>query len=163
IRENQLLQHLLEVAAIKPAVSPRLWLGAPNSIKGPTEAVFHRQSGNNMLIVGQREEAALAMLSIGLISLAAQHPRGAAKCMLFDGTPPGSPQREFLEKIVQIIPHPVTVAKPGDLAEIMNGLAADMKQRTEADHGVGAPATFLLFHGLQKINKLRHEDDFGFS
>ena len=69
------------------SVSPRIWLGAPNSIKGPTEAVFHRQSGNNMLIVGQRDEAALAILSIGLVSLAAQYPRGAAKFILFDGTP----------------------------------------------------------------------------
>ena len=28
-----------------PPPPPRIWLGAPNSIKGPTEAVFHRQSG----------------------------------------------------------------------------------------------------------------------
>ena len=34
----------------------RIWLGAPNSIKGPTEAVFQRQSGSNLLIVGQSEE-----------------------------------------------------------------------------------------------------------
>ena len=32
------------------------WLGAPNSIKGPTEAVFQRQSGSHLLVVGQREE-----------------------------------------------------------------------------------------------------------
>ncbi|MDB6022629.1 MAG: segregation ATPase, FtsK/SpoIIIE family [Pedosphaera sp.] len=163
VRENHLLQGLLEVEAIKQPASPRLWLGAPNSIKGPTEAVFHRQSGNNLLIVGQRDEAALAMLSIGLVALAAQYPRDAAKFVLFDGTPPGSSQREFLEKLVAIIPHPVTLAKSGDLAEIMNGLAADMKQRAETEHGSSAPATFLLFHGLQKHNKLRHEDDFGFS
>jgi hypothetical protein len=28
--------------------------------QGPTEAVFHAASGNHLLIVGQREEAALA-------------------------------------------------------------------------------------------------------
>lgn len=163
VRENPLLQHLLEAQTIKPSLSPCIWLGAPNSIKGPTEAVFHRQSGNNMLIVGQRDEAALAMLSIGLVSLAAQYPRGAAKFIVFDGTPPGSPQREFLEKMVSIIPHPVTVAKHSDLAEIMNSLAEDMKQRMENEQGAGAPETFLLFHGLQRQNKLRYEEDFGFS
>ncbi|HWF19796.1 MAG TPA: ATP-binding protein, partial [Verrucomicrobiae bacterium] len=163
VRENQLLQSLLEVDAIQKPVSPRIWLGAPNSIKGPTEAVFHRQSGNNMLIVGQRDEAALAMLSIGLVALAAQYPRSTAKFILFDGTPPGSPHREFLEKIVSIIPHPIVVAKHADLAEIMNGLAEDMKHRMEADHGAGAPETFLLFHGLQRQNKLRYEEDFSFS
>jgi hypothetical protein len=163
VRENRLLQELLEVEAIKPVTSPRIWLGAPNSIKGPTEAVFHRQSGNNMLIVGQRDEAALAILSLALVSLAAQYPVGAAEFILFDGTPPGSQQRDYLERIVNAIPHKVTLAKGGDLTEIMNGLAAEMKRRTEEDHGSSAPATFLFFHGLQKFNKLRHEDDFGFS
>jgi DNA segregation ATPase FtsK/SpoIIIE-like protein len=163
IRENRELQKLLELDSIAPTLSPRVWLGAPNSIKGPTEAVFHRQSGNNLMIVGQREEAALAILSLALISLAAQYAAGAAQFILFDGTPPGSAQREFLERIVHAIPHPVNVAKPGDLAEIMNGLAEDMKKRVEEDHGANAPATFLFFNGLQKLNKLRHEDDFGFS
>jgi len=43
-----------------PAGAPsaaRVWLGAPNSIKGPTEVVFQKQSGNNLLVVGQRDEA----------------------------------------------------------------------------------------------------------
>src|SRR6185437_3948707 len=43
-----------------PAKAPaqsRAWLGAPNSIKGPTEAVFQKQSGNNLLVVGQNAEA----------------------------------------------------------------------------------------------------------
>src|SRR6185503_8005333 len=84
VRENPLLRALLEAESITPKTSARIWLGAPNSIKGPTEAVFHRQSGNNLLIVGQRDEAALAILSIGLVSLAAQHPRGAARFIVFD-------------------------------------------------------------------------------
>jgi hypothetical protein len=44
----------------------------------------------------------------------------------------------------------------------MNNLAADLKKRTD-DTSAEAPATFLFFHGLQKFNKLRHEDDFSFS
>ena len=163
VRENRLLHHLLEAESVKPAVSPRIWLGAPNSIKGPTEAIFHRQSGNNMLIVGQREEAALAILSLALVALAAQFPPGRAEFILFDGTAPGSTQRDYLERIVRAIPHKLTVAKNSDLADIMNGLTEEMKKRTEADRGNEAPATFLLFHGLQKNNKLKQDDDFGFS
>ena len=53
--------------------------------------------------------------------------------------------------------------KSGDLAEIMTGLGAEMKKRTDEDHGAGAPPVFLLFHGLQKQNKLRQADDFSFS
>lgn len=163
IRENPLLANLLKAESIQPPISPRIWLGAPNSIKGPTEAAFHRQSGNNLLIVGQRDEAALAILSTALVSLAAQYPRGAARFVLFDGTPPGSPQREYLDRIIKAIPHAVTVAKNNDLAEIMNGLAADMKTRTDDEHAAKAPATFLFFHGLQRFNKLRQDEDFSFA
>ncbi|MDB6016716.1 MAG: segregation ATPase, FtsK/SpoIIIE family [Pedosphaera sp.] len=163
VGENPELRELLEAGALKPSVAGRLWLGAPNSIKGPTEATFRRQSGNNLLIVGQRDEAVLAIMAIGLVSLAAQYAPGAARFILFDGSPPGTPQREFLERIVQAIPHKVTVAKNNDLAEIMSGLAADMKQRAENPAAEAAPATFLFFHGLQKFSKLRFEEDFGFS
>ena len=76
----------------------RVWLGAPNSIKGPTEAVFRRQSGNNLLVVGQRDETALALLSVTLVSFAAQHPPGTVRFVLLDSTAPGTPAHEFLER-----------------------------------------------------------------
>ena len=98
VRENALLRGLLEAPSIKPAAAGRIWLGAPNSIKGPTEAVFRRQSGNNLLLVGQREETMLALLSLGLVSLAAQYPLGPARFILCDGTAPGTSQREYIER-----------------------------------------------------------------
>jgi hypothetical protein len=112
--------------------------------------------------VGQRDEAILAMIALALVSLAAQYPAGAAKFVLCDSTAPGSAQRAFLDRIVAAIPHEITVAKSGDIAEIMNRLADDLKSRAE-DDTVAAPATFLLIHGLQHFRKLRQEDDFGFA
>jgi DNA segregation ATPase FtsK/SpoIIIE-like protein len=163
VRENLLLRGLLEAESIQRPAAARLWLGAPNSIKGPTEAIFHRQSGNNLLVVGQREEATLAILGVGLVALAAQYPLGAARIVLCDGTSPGTPQREFLDKIIAAIPHPITLAKPGDLPEILNGLAAEMKSRSEDPQAEAAPPAFLVIHGLQKHTKLRYEEDFSFS
>jgi DNA segregation ATPase FtsK/SpoIIIE-like protein len=164
IRENTALQGFLEAvpAAARP-VGARIWLGAPNSIKGPTEAVFHRQSGNHLLMVGQRDEAILAILSIGLISLAAQYPVGGAEFVVLDSSPPGSPQRDYLERIVKTIPHKVTVASGGNFIEIMNKLAEEQKRRTTDEHAADAPEMYLLIHGLHKFGKLRQEDDFGFS
>ena len=163
VRENALLRVLLEAPSVKPAAAGRIWLGAPNSIKGPTEAAFQRQSGNNLLLVGQRDEAMLAMLSVGLVSLAAQYPLGTARFILCDGTAPGTSQREYIDRIVQAIPHPITQAKPGDLGEIMKELGQEMKQRAEAADAEAAPPVFLFIHGLQKYSKLRYEEDFGFS
>jgi DNA segregation ATPase FtsK/SpoIIIE, S-DNA-T family len=165
VRENAMLEALLKAESIKPTLSPRIWLGAPNSIKGPTESVFHRQSGNNLLLVGQREEATLSILSVALISLAAQYRAGGARFILFDGNPPGTPAREYLEQIVQAIPHELILAKQGDLPEILKRLAADQSiggNDAGAVTGHQAPV-FLFIHGLQKFNKLRYEEDFGFA
>ena len=73
------------------------------------------------------------------------------------------PQREYIERVVQAIPHPITLAKPGDLGNIMKELGQEMKQRAEAADPEAAPPVFLFIHGLQKYSKLRYEEDFGFS
>lgn len=54
------------------ALAPRAWLGAAVAIKDPTDVVFRRQGGSNLLIVGQQEEMALGILHSCLVSLAAQ-------------------------------------------------------------------------------------------
>ena len=142
--------------------SANIWLGAPNSIKGPTEARFQRQSGSNLLIVGQNDEATLSMLAIALVSLATQYPRGMARFILLDSTVPGSPERDFLDRVVSVIPHEIIRAKSGDITEIMSGLANDLKPRN-ADEQASAPETFVLIHGLHNYKKLRQEDEFSFS
>jgi hypothetical protein len=162
VRENFRLRALLEAGSIPPAVLAPIWLGAPNSIKGPTEATFQKRSGNNLLIVGQRDEAVLAMISAALVSLAAQYPLGTARFILFESTLPGSPERAFLERVIRAIPHKITHAKSGELAEIMNGLSDDLKKRSDNEQAE-APATFLFIHGLQNFKKFRQEDDFSFS
>ena len=52
------------------------WLGDAVAIKDPTAAVFRAVGGHNLLIVGQQDEAALAILSSALISLRRSVPAG---------------------------------------------------------------------------------------
>jgi hypothetical protein len=160
VKENPALQTLLQAKSLKPAAQARIWLGAPNSIKGPTEAVFQKQSGSNLLIVGQSEERALTLLSVALVSLAAQYPKKSARFILLDSSPPGFPQREFLQRVIQAVPHEIIQANNSNLAEIMAGLAEDLKHGDEKGR---APETFVLIHGLQNYKKLRQEDEFSFS
>jgi hypothetical protein len=181
VKENPLLNELLNAPGFgradllvgqdarqrvptgtKVPATARIWLGAPNSIKGPTEAVFQKQSGSNLLIVGQSEERALTLLSVALVSLAAQYPKKSVRFILLDSSPPGFPQREFLQRVIKAVPHEIIQANNSNLAEIMNGLAGDLKNRTSADPA-GAPETFVLIHGLQNYKKLRQEDEFSFS
>ena len=163
VRDNAVLREVLGSGCLASAVSTRIWLGAPNSVKGPTEAVFHRQSGNNLLVVGQREESALAILSIAMVSIASQHPKGTARFVLFDSSPPGSPHREFMDRIVSILPFQIERPKQSDLAVMLSSLAEEIKLKTGEEETPGDKTTFLIFHGLENFKKLRQEDDFNFS
>jgi DNA segregation ATPase FtsK/SpoIIIE, S-DNA-T family len=163
VNENATLRGLLESKAAKPPVQARVWLGAPNSIKGPTEAVFQKQSGNNLLIVGQNAESSLSMLAVGLVALSAQYPKGAVRFVLLDSTTPESPEREFLDRIVQSVPHEVVRVKGGEVADAMNALAEELKKRGGDEQSNTGPETFVLIHELQNYKKLRQEDEFSFS
>lgn len=162
VRENVELEAVLDGAPASPAIA-RIWLGAPNAIKGPTEAAFQRQSGNNLVIIGQREEASQAIMALALVALAAQYPPGGAKFVFFDGAAPGTSEREYFEKVVGLLPHDVTMVKGGDVTDAMGMLAAELTARTDSENAGSAPPVFVLIHGLQKYKKLRYEDDFAFS
>jgi hypothetical protein len=161
--ENVPLHDLLAAEVLQPVPAPRAFLGAPNSIKGPTEAVFQRQSGNHLLIVGQRDEAALALLGVSLISLAAQHAKDGARFILLDGNPPESAPRRFLEQVVQAVRQDIRFAQPHEVEAIMTELATEQESRSNEGHGAGAAAVYLLVHELPKFRKLRFEEDFAFS
>lgn len=158
IRENSALRSLL-AGAPPPAATPRCWVGAPNSIKGPTEIVFNRQSGNHLLVVGQRDETITTMLSVSLLALAAQRPAGQAKIFLFHAGAPGP--GDMLSEVSAKLP--VTLVQPNDAPRVMNELAEELRARSEGAAPAGGPPIFAVIHGLQKFKKLRHEDDFDFS
>ncbi len=163
IRENALLAEALDSSPAAAPVAARCWLGAPNSIKGPTEAVFRRQSGNHLLIVGQRDDAAQTMIAASLISLAAQFPHGTVRLILIHSAPPGSPEAALFDQAAAAIPHGVTVVRPHDIPAAMNELSAELQARSGGDSPGSAAAVFLFIQGLHKFKKLRGEDDFAFS
>ncbi len=164
IVENELLQSAISTMPASAPSAARCWLGAPNSIKGPTAAVFQRQSGNHLLMVGQRDEVTLSMLGVSLLSLAAQHPVGSVKFVIFNSAPAGSPDEEFMNNITNAIPHEVSVARGQDIAEAMNEIATELKTRSsDAEYASKAPSVYLVINGLHRFKKLRHEDDFSFS
>jgi hypothetical protein len=163
VQENALLQRLLASPPRVAVHAGRIWLGAPNSIKGPTEVIFHRQSGSNLLVVGQRDEAVLAMFAISLITLAAQYPAGNATFIMCDATPPGTSHRDLIDRVIRGLPTQVRVPRQAELAGLMKDLDAERKQRADAVDADSAPPVFLLINGLQRFSRLRYEEDFGFS
>ena len=162
VRENLLLRAA--VGAPVPAAAPdqpRIWLGAPNAIKGPTEVGFRRQSGNNLLIVSQSEERTLTLLAVALVTLAVQYPRRQARFIVLDSTPPGFPQRDFFQGLLATAPQEVVQVNNANLAEVMAGLAEELKERGTENAAPGVE-TFVLIQGLQNFKKLRAEDEYSY-
>jgi hypothetical protein len=161
VRDNPALRGLIEHAPAAAPQTGRAWLGAPNSIKGPTEAVFRRQSGSNMLIVGQREEAELSMMGLSLLALGAQYPAGGARFYFFQGAADG-PGPAYIDSIAKSLPHGVAIVNPHEAPATMNEISTELKQRM-AGGAYDAGPIFVFVNGLHKFKKLRHEEDFSFS
>ncbi len=162
VSENGALTHALHSAPIGIPSVARCWLGAPNSIKGPTEATFQRQSGNHLLIIGQREEAALAMIGTSILSLAAQHSKHGAKFFVLHAATPGSAEERFLNQVAAAVPQSIRLARGAEVGDLMNEMAEIQRERASSGHE-GEPSVFLFVLGLQRFKKLRQEDDFSFS
>jgi ABC-type multidrug transport system fused ATPase/permease subunit len=165
-RNDALVQLLL---AGRPASSPpaaRAWLGEAVAIKEPTSVTFRRQSGTNLLIVGQNEEAALGILTTAMISLSAQHPLSrshGAQFYIFDGSAAGSNQAAMLAHLQSLTPDPVRVVTWREMAAAVNELACEVERRQKPADVEFAPV-YVLIYGLQKLRELRRqEDEFGFS
>ena len=153
----------------RPATSGaamQAWLGEAVAIKDPTSATFRRQSGSNLLVVGQNEDAALGILATTLVSLLAQHSTAEAtgsRYYIFDGSPAGSPQSASLALLHDLDPDAVRLVAWRDVPTAVTELAREVERRQAADDG-DFPPVYVFVHGLQKLRDLRRqEDDFGFS
>jgi hypothetical protein len=135
------------------------WLGAPNSIKGPTAALFQRQSGSHLLIVGQAAEPSLAMLSITLAGLALQYPPGQVGFVILD--PSGLEEDSLFQRLAATLPHPVRIGGTAEVSGLMGELAGELAARAPTA-GRDSPDLFLVVHDLQRFRALRQEDDFRF-
>jgi nucleotide-binding universal stress UspA family protein/energy-coupling factor transporter ATP-binding protein EcfA2 len=137
------------------------WLGEPVAIKEPTAAYFRRQSGSNLLIVGQNDEAALGMMAVALVSLAAQHAPESAAFYILDFGAVDAAHAGLFERLAHALPHTVRVGRRRELPEILNELAEAVQQRLDNEQP-GAPALYLFLYGLQRARDLRQEE-MGFS
>ncbi len=163
VRDNTALHHTLLATPTSPPASARTWLGAPNSIKAPTEVSFSRRSADHLLAVGQRDDALLAMAGIALAALAAQFPHGSAEFIVLDGSAPEARDHAWLQAIAARLPHPVTIARPADTPAVIQKLADTLHARTAANTPATPTATFLIIHALQQFRALRQDDSFGFA
>ncbi|MGQ0629329.1 MAG: FtsK/SpoIIIE domain-containing protein [Phycisphaerales bacterium] len=180
IERNYLLNELLNRAQWPASAgAPAAWLGEAIAIKDPTGALFKRQAASNLLIVGQQDEPATAMLSAAMVALAAQRAPGATVAaggaevngglfVVLDGTPADSVLSGYLARVAGTLPHGVRLVEYRQVEQAMGDLSAELDRRQQMegegrDTG-GLPPVYMVISGLQRFRALRRsEDEFDFS
>jgi S-DNA-T family DNA segregation ATPase FtsK/SpoIIIE len=161
LRQNAALAAALASAAIEPAAA-RAWLGEPVAIKDPTSVVFRRQAGAHLLIVGQQDEQAMALMAASILSLAAQQNPQRARFIVMDGTSADSSLAGKFARVAAPLPHEVRLVEWRNTEAAITELADELARRQES--AVPGPSIYLLLYGMQRYRQLRKsEDDFSFS
>jgi hypothetical protein len=159
LSENTELRSLLETAGEPPTSSgPIVWLGLPNEIKGPTRVILDKRSGRNLLIAGQHEDHARALLAAGMISLAAQSKPADVQFYLFET--PSAGAYLSLGSVAAKLPHETVTVKAGEIEGVMRSLVEEIERR---EAGQGGRRIFLVIQNLPAFKALRPEDEFSIS
>ncbi len=135
------------------------WLGDAVAIKDPTRAVFRRQSGSNLVLVGQQDESALALFVSSALSLRASQPDLEPMPMIFAQAVEGAG-----EEVMQVLPEiaPVTLTPQRDLPALLAAWNEELEKRNQGTSR--ATPRFLFLYGLHRLRDVRKpDDDFGFS
>ncbi len=164
VSRNHLLNHWLSQSAVVEETSrpdQLAWLGEAMAINDLTAAPFRRHHGSNLLIVGQREEAALGMLTTAVVSLASQ--MGVSESPRFyvvDGRQADAPTTGPLARLPEVLPQSIRLGGWRDAPAILNELSSEVERR-QKEAGT-PPAIYLVLFGVQRLRDLRRqEDDFG--
>jgi hypothetical protein len=162
ITRNRRLSKAIETPPASRLSAPLIWLGDPVAIKEPTSIALRAQSGSNVMIIGQHDEAAMALLASAMISLSSQHPKGTAKFYLLDGTPADSTLAGVLERIAAVVPHEIKLVEWRDVPQAIDEIAKEVQSRQAAEHHGDLPSIYVLIYGLQRYRMLRKsEESFG--
>ena len=160
ITKNRRLLAVLQSREKSSSQAPRAWFGDPVAIKDPTSVAFRRQAGANVLVVGQQEESAMALMASAITSLAAQSP--AAKFYVLDGSPADSPLGQVMPRVRDALPNEVKLVEYRATEEAIAELHAEFLHRQSAG-GANPPPIYLFVYGLQRYRALRKSEDSGFS
>jgi hypothetical protein len=164
---NPGLRELIESGGADQSARERVaWLGDALAIKDATAARFRRQSGSNLLIIGQNGDAARAILGAASISVLFQQTTeqraGEPTITILDGSPSDDPDAHWLERLAGFFPHDVQLTTLRAGPHGLDRLAEELEAR-KLDPSAPCPPRFLVIYGLHRFRDLRRsEDDFGF-
>jgi lipoprotein NlpI/ABC-type multidrug transport system fused ATPase/permease subunit len=157
-KNYNLKQALEEPAPTSPPRKLHAWIGEPIAIRDSIAATFCRQSGKNLLIVGTDEQSALGMITVSIISLAAQIPcTPGARAQTFSVLDFTTEDNDgFFDNLANKVPHTVEVARRKQMPEMINVIAEEVQRRLR-DGDISTSPVFFIIHGLHRARDL-HQD-----
>ncbi len=166
LSDNHTLVALLWGSAPTPQI-PTVWLGEAISIKEPTNVRLRRQSGSNLLIVGQQEHAALGVVLACLIALSAQlpqtQPQGSTlvPITILDGGSADSERTSELYDLAAVLGPVARVHAIREADAAIAALAEELERRRAGS--LASDPLVLVVWGLHRFRTLRkNEADFGY-
>jgi len=163
--DNQALNKLLENPLwVENSRRFSAWLGEPIAIKENTTAIFRRQSGSNLLMVGQNDEVILGMLLSCILSLCAQHKSDMVKFYILDFGNVDVPFAPLLSHLPVILPHMVIYGRSRSLPEIIQAISEELDNRlaNEEESLNEMPTIYLIIYGFQRARDLEKDDGFSY-
>jgi DNA segregation ATPase FtsK/SpoIIIE-like protein len=169
---NTMLAELLDHGTVggKSNTPPLAWLGDAIAIKDPTAAIFRRQGGANLLIVGQREDLGVSLLAMSIVSLAATHdPHSggglgrAARFVVFEPAIAEEKPDILLANLAPSLPHETEMVGRLGVGDAIQRLANEVRRRID-DQVLDGEAVYVVIRDLARFRELRrNEADFGYS
>lgn len=142
----------------------RLWLGEPIELKSHTTVKIRHQSAANLMILGQDEQTAFALLTVALLCLYAQYKPDCASFYLVNLPSPEEPWAENFSALKSAMPHNTRVLTGRNLGSRIVELAEIVKERVEKlnseDSGALEKPIFLVIGGLQTARDLHRIEEY---
>jgi len=142
------------------------WLGEAVAIKAPTQIVFQRRNGVNLLLCGPDADAAHGICANCLVSVAAQLPSAGGtndpvfQVLAADQT--SADPKSLWNRLADVVPQPVRVDGSARTSDVMSQMVRQLQNR-QATAAEDRPPLILILSDLAQLTELRKEDDdFGF-
>ncbi|MCH2209203.1 MAG: DUF87 domain-containing protein [Lentisphaerales bacterium] len=133
--------------------SLKLVLGEPNAIRDSQSLSLENMPGQNVLITGQKEEAALSSFTSMILSAAKQIDKEKLDLYIFDGSGSDLSREDYFFNLFEKISTNYTYIKPAT-AE------AAVKDIHENKDGASDKTILIFILGLHRFRKLKNEDNF---
>jgi hypothetical protein len=162
LRDNGALQSAISGRAPESGALP-VWLGEAVAIKDPTAVTFRHQSGSNLIIVGQRDEAAMGLMTASIVALSAQCESSAARFVIMNGSPEDVTWHGDFERLTPFVSQAVEAVEWNEVPGCVDQVAKTVQARHAGEES-SDQRLFVMVYGLQRYRMLRRrEDDFGFA